>query len=87
MRLDQRRVCVLAAAALAAAGAFGANGTWVFRSGVGTSITNAADWSATANWLDGVVPSTDSGVAYITNKITAAPSTLLAMSIPTSSTS
>lgn len=50
-----------------AAAASGADGAWLVREGVGTSITNAADWNDAANWIDGVVPSTDSGVAYLTN--------------------
>ena len=34
-----------------------ADGTWVYRAGVGTSVTNFANWSDAANWEGGTIPS------------------------------
>ena len=56
-----------AAALVAAVAASAADGTWVARDGVGTSAASFADWSDTANWVDGTVPtSLDADTATLT---------------------
>ena len=40
---------------------------WQWREGVGTSVTNMADWFDTANWVDGVPVNGTDHVAYFTN--------------------
>ena len=40
---------------------------WQWREGVGTSVTNMADWFDAANWVDGVPVNGTDHVAYFTN--------------------
>ena len=66
---------VVAYFVVAAGYVFATDGTWVWRDGVGTSITNAADWFDERNWENETVPSNDgtaeiqfltvSGIRYI----------------------
>ena len=57
--------CILAAAALTAGSLFAGNGTWVYRAGIGTTPTNAADWTDSANWKDGIVATGSTAVANL----------------------
>lgn len=59
----KRPVAFIAFAALAVGVAQGADATWNYRAGVGTSPANPARWDDPANWLGGEPPSGETAVA------------------------
>lgn len=68
LSVSLKRLPFLSAAIAVTFAASAADGTWVARDGVGTSVANFAAWSDAANWEDGTVPtSLDADTATLTN--------------------
>ena len=75
MRHGARLLSVVASFVVATGYVFATDGTWVWRDGVGTSVTNTADWFDERNWAGETLPSNDgtaeiqfptvSGIRYI----------------------